>query len=206
MYWTVPPMWTGRTVAVLASGPSMSQAVADSVRHLPRIAVNTTFRLAPDAEIIYGCDGRWWREHPEALACPGLKVTIEVLPKHRPNAPAEVLVLRNTGREGFDPDPTALRTLNNGGGQGAQIAVHAGAARILLLGFDMHGGHWHGPHPEGLANPGPVQMAQWIERLNTIAPILAARGVDVVNCTDGSALRCFRQSTVAAELAERLAA
>ena len=31
-YWTIPRMWEGRTVAVMASGPSMSQEVADKVR------------------------------------------------------------------------------------------------------------------------------------------------------------------------------
>lgn len=48
-YWTVPQMWAGRTVAVMASGPSMSKDVADKVRaaRLPVIVVNNTYRLAP---------------------------------------------------------------------------------------------------------------------------------------------------------------
>src|SRR6185436_8474475 len=111
-YWTVPPMWKGRTVAVLASGPSMSQSVADSVRHLPRITVNTTYQLARDAEITYACDAVWWAKYPDALEGPGLKVAMEAVPGTHPPTPEAVKVLRNSGRTGFDPDPSALRTIN----------------------------------------------------------------------------------------------
>jgi len=51
------PAWQGATVAVLASGPSLTQEVADSVKHLPRIAVRRAFRLAPDADLVLALDG-----------------------------------------------------------------------------------------------------------------------------------------------------
>ena len=43
-FWSVPRLWPGATVAILASGPSMNQAVADRVRAagLPAIAINDT--------------------------------------------------------------------------------------------------------------------------------------------------------------------
>lgn len=189
-YWTVPPMFRGRTVAVLASGPSMSQSVADSVRHLPRIAVNTTFLLARDAEIIYACDAVWWAKY-DALDAPGLKVAMEAVPGTHPPTPEVVKVLRNSGRTGFDPDPSALRTLNNGGAQAIQIAAHAGAARILLLGFDMRGNHWHGDHPRGLVNQKQSSLARWVVLYRELARELAAHGVSVINCTMDSALDCF---------------
>ena len=126
MTWRIPPMFAGQTVAVLASGESMSQAVADSVRHLPRIAINTTYRLARDADVIYASDSMWWLEHPDALTCPGIKATIQPVRGIYPNVPNDVRVLANTGREGFDPHG-GVRTLNNSGGVGLQIAVHGRA-------------------------------------------------------------------------------
>lgn len=200
MYWSVPAMWPGRTVAVLASGPSMSQAVADKVKHLPRITVNTTYRLALDADIIYACDEAWWKANPEAVQCGGIKVAMEALPGKHPEFPEDVKVLRNTGREGFDPFPDCLRTHNNGGIQAVQVAVHAGAARILLLGFDMRGGHWHEAHPNG--DTSDKQFLRWIDR----ARGLAKAPVDIVNCTEGSALDCFRRESLDDVLSERLAA
>jgi hypothetical protein len=189
-YWIVPRMWAGQTVAILASGPSMSQAVADGVRHLPRIAINNTWQLARDADIVYAADRRWWLAHPDAHVGPGLRVSIEPTRGTLPDLPFPALVLRNSGAEGFDRDPGCLRTLGNSGGQAIQIAVHAGAARILLFGFDMHGGHWHGPHARPCGNPSQSFLARCTRAIAHMAQHLPA-GVEVINCTPGSALRCF---------------
>lgn len=187
-YWTIPPMWTGRTVVVLASGPSMSQAMADRVRDFPRIAINSTYKLASDADVIYASDSMWWQCNPEAVKCPGIKVTVEAVRGIPPNVPDAVRVLRNTGREGFDPNPGCVRTLLNSGGVGIQIAAHARATRILLLGFDMHGGHWHPQHERPLGNPGAALFARWIGCINGLSRQLT---IEVLNCTPGSALKCF---------------
>lgn len=201
MRWTVPKMWAGMTVAVLASGPSMCSAAADAVRHLPRVAVNTTWRLAPDAEVIYAADSLWWACNHDALKAAGLKVSIEELPRVRPNVPAGVAVLGNSGVVGFDEDPTCMRTGGNSGYQAIHLAAHAGATRILLLGFDLQGGHWHGDHPSPLSNNGHRQYAKWMARFADLAAVLDQRGVDVLNCTPGSKLDAFRR----VELNEALA-
>lgn len=191
MSWHVPPIFAGQTVAILASGPSMSQAVADRVRHLPRVAVNTTYRLAPDADIIYASDGAWWKQNPEAVNCPGLKVSVEARDGCRhPYTPDAVHTLRHKGRHGFDDRTDCLRTMNNSGGAAIHVAVQARAARILLLGFDMHGGHWHGQHQKPLGNPGPALLRDWCELIAEFARAVAGR-VEILNCTPGSALRCF---------------
>jgi len=202
MYYSMPRLWEGQTVAVLASGPSMSKAVADKVRHLPRIAVNESFRLAPDADVIYAGDGLWWRINPEALQCQGLKLTIEPLPMIRPDVPFEVQVLQNTGREGWDPSPSCLRTHNNGGMQAVQVAIHGGAKRILLLGFDMRGGRWYETDE---APTSPRQFGIWVHRARALAAAVAGL-VDIVNVTEDSALDCFRRQSLDGALKERLAA
>jgi hypothetical protein len=197
------PNWSGQTVAVLGAGPSMSQALADRSGSLTRIAVNNSYRLAPDSEVIYAGDGGWWNRTPQALLCPGLKLTLEPFPRIRPAVPPGVEVLRNTGREGYDPRPFCIRTHNNGGMQAVQVAIHAGAARVLLLGFDMRPGHWHEPHPEGETSE--RQFGIWITRARRLAEAVCYT-VDIVNCTEGSALDCFRFQTLDSILHERLAA
>lgn len=180
-------MWAGRTVAVLASGESMSQRVADAVRaaDVPAIAINNTHELAPWADALYGADASWWHTHPEAIRFRGIKITAS--PACRFD---EVKLLRNTGAEGFDPDPSGLRTGGNGGYAGAHIAAQGGADRILLCGFDMRGGHWHPPH-EG-RNPKPSSLVRWALRFEGLKAALDPRGVEVINCTPGSAITCFR--------------
>jgi hypothetical protein len=182
-------MWEGRTVAILASGPSMSKEVADRVwaGAVNTIVINTTHRLAPWADMLYAADTYWWAKYAkEAGAFAGLKVTCAE-GFHVPG----LLVLRNTGKVGFDPDPSCVRTGGNSGYQAIHVAVHAGAKKILLCGFDMHGTHWHSRHPEPLRNAGEGIYPRWISLYEKLALELAERHVKVINCTPGSALKVW---------------
>lgn len=187
--WRVPRMWEGQQAVVLASGPSMSQSVADMVRYVPAlrvIAVNNTFRLAPWADMLYACDERWWAVNSkEALAFHGLKVSCEDARFK------EVLMLKNTGSQGFDPDPGNIRTGGNSGYQAVHIAAHAGVRRILLCGFDMKGGHWHPEHKTPLREPSDACFMRWVRAFVDLADELKRRGIEVWNCTPDSALECF---------------
>ncbi len=194
MYWEAfQPLWKGQTVAILGSGPSMSKRVADSVRHLPRIVLNTTYKLAPDADYIYAGDPAWWAhpDHAEVFDCPGVKVSLERRTRTHPNTPKEVRILRYGGWGGFDDRPGYLMNNGSSGAQALHLAASLGAARIYLLGFDCHGGHWHGPHPLGLGNPLERTYRGWISAFNALAPMLAERGVEVLNLTQGSRITGF---------------
>lgn len=193
--WTIPRLWPGRTVAVLASGPSMTAGVADQVRAagIPAIAVNNTRELAPWADLIYACDEAWWAKYPSALAMPGLKVTMGgVRGVHR---------IGNAGSDIYTDDPSSVTTYGNGGAQAIQIAAKAGAARILLAGFDMRGSHWHGEHQAPLRNSTVASFERWLLLFPKLASALAARGVEVINCTPGSALTCWPIMTMEEALA-----
>lgn len=185
-HWSVPRLWPGATVAVLASGPSMSQAVADAVQRagVPTVVVNNTFRLAPWAQLLYAADFEWWQHTPGAREFAGLKVSIDS--GHSPMK--GVHYLKNTGQSGFDPNPSCLRTGGNSGYQAVHVAAHAGASRILLCGFDMSGGHWHADHQSPMRDTATATYARWIERFETLN---VACHAEIVNCTAGSALRCF---------------
>lgn len=192
MYWIPEQSFRDQTVAVLGSGPSMSQGVADSVKHLPRIAINTTYKLARDADIIYGADAMWWRQWEEDVKdLPGLKVSIEYRAGIHPNGPEFVRVLRWGGTSGYDDRPGYVRWGGHGGYQALHLAASMGAKRVLLFGFDCHGGHWHGTHPSPLGNPLEQTLKSWMGYLEDLAPILEARGVEVFNCSPISRLECF---------------
>jgi hypothetical protein len=179
-------MWEGETAVILASGPSMSQEVADKVHAAGArtIAVNSTFRLAPWADMLYGADELWWKTTPGALEFAGLRVSCS------PGIPGTRL-LCNLGSVGYSDDASSLFSYGNSGGQAVQIAAKAGATRILLCGFDMHGGHWHGDHQPPLRNNEDGLYARWITQMATLAAALSSRGVTVWNCTPTSALRCW---------------
>jgi len=194
--WKVEREWVGETCAVLASGPSMTQEVANLVRDRCRtIAVNTTYKLAPWADILYAADREWWLGHPDAASFAGRKVTIFA------NTSASLMefdyldYLENGGYGLLDPRPTHLRTGKNSAYQAMHLAVHLGVKRILMCGIDMRPvngqEHWHGDHPEGVRKTMP--FSTWITLFNQVAPFLHARRIEVINCTPNSALHCFKR-------------
>jgi hypothetical protein len=197
--WEVPRDWEGETVAVLASGPSMSLDVAEFVRGKCRVIavsnqgipneVGGVLRpaLAPWADMLYASDLKWWMHYKaHALAFEGLKVTIRTVLPFK-----EVLSLEQSRNVPFDPRPTHLVSGGNSGYQAVHIAAQRGAGRILLCGFDMrHVGnckHWFGAH-SGKLNTA-MNYKQWIDNFSALAADLTARGVRLVNCTPRSALR-----------------
>jgi hypothetical protein len=199
--WQVPRCFAGGTVAILASGPSMSAAVADAVHaaSVPAVAINTTFRLAPWAWMLYAADYEWWQhpEHADAKAFAGHKVTIYT---GSGQPPAGLSWLTSSGSTGFDPDPRNVRTGSNSGYQALHIAAQTGACRVLLCGYDMHGSHWHGEHPRGLKVNTVDGFEKFRARFADLVKPMKQLGVDVINCTPGSRLECFRRSTLEAEL------
>ncbi|MBO6542298.1 MAG: hypothetical protein JJ939_12080 [Alphaproteobacteria bacterium] len=91
----------------------------------------------------------------------------------------------------------------NSGYQAINLAVHLGAAKIVLLGFDMQASdkpHWHGFHPSGLNNPNQINFDVWIRNFDAVPPFLARAGVDLVNCSRETALTCFRRGNLKDEL------
>lgn len=197
--WSIPREWDGETVAILASGPSMSQAVADQVRAagVPALVVNNTFRLAPWADLLYAADSAWWQFTPGAQRFDGVKVSCEPV--------RGIPHLRNAGKLGYSDEPDCVHTFGNSGAQAIQIAAKAGAARILLCGFDFTGTHWHGAHVAPLRNSTPELMLQWADGMQLLATELASRGVSVLNCTPRSALKCFPAATLEDALETRSA-
>ncbi len=192
------PIWAGATVFCLGSGPSLTQADVDAIRGAGRvIAVNDAYRLAPWADALYACDATWWGWHPHAVDLPGLKFTLDTTWETDRNDPAlaallpRLTVLRNTGSLGYDPDPSALRTGRNSGFQAVHLAVHLGAVRIVLLGYDMAPAglrtHFFGEHPR----PSPSPYEEFRRCFDSLVEPLGLLGVEVVNCSRRTALATF---------------
>lgn len=111
---------------------------------------------------------------------------------------ASVHLLRNGGVSGLSDKPNALRTGQNGGYQALGIAIAAGAARIVLLGYDMkyagEKANWHEPHP--------VRVPEtWYK--NHFAghfKNLVGCGAEIINASADTALTCFPRMTIAEAL------
>lgn len=199
----VPLLWPGGTVVCAASGPSL---LGEDLKYVcgraPLIAINDAIRLVPWADVFYSGAKEYWT--PDAMAARqrmgfrGLSIRLawnEGRGRHqmqRGVQPDGVIVLGNTGDDGLETDPNAVRTYKNSGGAAINVAVHLGARRIVLLGYDMqpdaHGRHhFHGPAKERHYSP----YADFRGYLRTAVAPLARLGVEVVNCSRSTALVCF---------------
>lgn len=169
------------TFAVLATGPSMSQTVAETVRGRCKvIAVSDAYRLAPWADALVSTDAKWWKHHADALKFAGEKWSA-----------APSFVQQHEGIRRFLAD-----SHTNSGLLAMMVAQGMGAKRILMLGFDLGGAHFFGAHPAPLKNTTPDRFEAFKRQFQYFQP----RGVDIVNVTPGSALNCYRRSTLEAEL------
>ncbi len=189
----VPRDWVGSTVVILATGPSLTQADVDFCRGKARvIAVNNAYTVAPWADALYGTDAQWWGWHKGVPSYTGPKWALN----HSQWGPfrakyPDIQLLINTGPSGLEHKPTGLKHGRNSGYAAINLAVHYGAKRIILLGYDMQTRgkqtHFFGDHPNKSASP----YAAFRARFQSLVKPLAKIGVEVINCTRKSALQTF---------------
>lgn len=203
----VERLWPGETVVCMATGPSLNQSDVDFVRGRAMVVcVNDAHRLAPWADVLYSSDQRWWEFYRGVPEFAGLKFGIQPL---APRRAWQVTVLRNTGSEGIETQPDGLRTGKNSGAAAINLAVHLGARRIVLLGYDMgctpgQPAHFFGAHPEQLRTN--VPPTSFVPFFGAMVEPLDEIGVTVVNCSRTTALKCFPRMDVSEALALEVAA
>jgi len=201
----LPRLWQGGRVYIAACGPSLDVVDLETIRGSRLVVVNLAFRLAPWADVLYACDGKWWDTYRDpCYGMPwtefaGLKVTQDPRADQWgalriPLEPDPEIV--NTHLiDGLSLDPMYIRGGGNSGYQAINVAIHLGAAEIVLLGFDCRkdGGrrHFHEDHPAQMNNPDDSNFASWARAFETMIPDLERAGVGVINCSRETALECF---------------
>ncbi len=192
-----PQLSQGGTVVCLATGPSLTQTDCEYVRSKAVvIAINDAHRLAPWADVLYSSDRKWWPHHKGVPTFHGLKFGIGSAPgKRNPfSGLPDVQVLTNTGYTGLELARHGLKNGRNSGYAAINLAVHLGAQRIVLLGYNMSsaGGrvHFFGRHPAPLSNPDSL-FPSFRRAFQALVEPLKALGVEVWNCTDQTSLTAF---------------
>lgn len=173
----------GKTVVCIASGPSLSAADCALVEQsgAAAIAVNSSYMLAPFADIFYAGDAQWWDSHYVNTASHDAELwscSQSICDKHRDIQHFRVSQ-KNMGW--------------NSGMRAIELAASMGADKILLLGYDAsikHGVHWHGPHTK-TENPCADRCRKWRDQFARVAANMKKNGVQVINCSRYTELRCF---------------
>jgi len=214
----VLPLWSGKTVVIIAGGASLTRRQVHFVRNahatglVECIAVNAAYLWVDFASVLYFADSHFFRWHNEGIPILGLSLNaVDVRERFASFAGQKCSIQSSGGNitdeavhmmrnrdfpghgEGLSLDPRYLVTGRNSGFQALNLAVLAGSKRIILVGFDGRPGidgrdHFHGGHPR----PTP-EAAYPLYRSAMVAASAALRnaGVEVLNCTPGSAIDCF---------------
>lgn len=180
-------------VFCLASGPSLLRDDAERVREWRSgerrvYVVNNTFELAPWADVLFVGDGNWLERYAAGVMFEGERVTASQAGRHR----------------GWQVVPQGFQWFQNSGAGAIAWALREGATRIFLLGYDCQrdGGraHWHAPHEGTLKNGRKLRDApnikDWPTSFAQVATAAKAAGVEVVNCSRATALKCFPRATL----------
>lgn len=197
------PDWTGRTVFVLGGGPSLRGFNPLRLGEHPIVAINEAgLSLCRYADILFWSDVRWidWNFDRLSLHTGPMRYTcqrsgIDEIPYAR-------LIEFRPWLDGRVPNALELDPRAVGGQDSGTKAVnliyHTRAARVVLLGFDMHDlppdrwqeGNWHAAHK---APPLVGQRAEFAKAHARMAAALdsAPHRMEVVNATPGSALTCW---------------
>jgi hypothetical protein len=122
---TVSRMWPGETVAILGNGPTLADELEMTSRPSRAIAINRAVAVAPWADMLVAIDANWPVEGEDfgGMRVVGIESDVDALYVRLPHetvtlAPGHVVELRSN----------ALAAM--------RIAAAAGAAKLVLLGFD----------------------------------------------------------------------
>ena len=187
--------WAGETGAVIASGPSVRVTQYEKLYGRARVcAVNDSHRLVPWADMLYAADWKWWRHHNFVHHFRGERWTQHIGCNGWPleAAISGINVIRCVHKLNVSYDPSYVGSGWNSAFQAMNLLIHMGITKILLIGVDLHdikGTHWFGDHPPGLQRRSPY--ATFRKAFEQAAAGMAERGIEVINCSNSSALKVF---------------
>lgn len=198
------PGW--ETVVCVATGPSLTVEQCEQLKapraagHIKVIGVNCAYQRA-ELDALLAVDLQFWKKYHRDIKqrCPGLELVTQCASSHKQFG--LTTRIRGSARDGLGTHE--IYTGGNGGHAAVNLAYLWGARKVMLIAYDMKLGpdgqrHFHPDHPAPCIQT--QLFAHWIHRFQSTAKDLARLGVDVVNCTPGSALPWFRMSTIEKEL------
>lgn len=217
MWWKVPKIWDGGDCYILGGGPSLTKqfgipeetvqavksGVADPSAYSPYmeflhnkhvIGINIAFRIGNWIDMLYFGDKSFYtRFKHEIQRFPNLKVTCRLsLDQPFPNI-KNLRRLATSQTFGLTTKPDSVRWNSNSGGSGINVAVHTGAKRIFLFGYDMQSTgrqtHWHSMYAGQNSNRNPYKTHS--KCFPMIARDAKKLGIEIINVNPDSKISCF---------------
>lgn len=194
----IVPDWPNNAkVFIIGGGPSttvtpfISRLFFPIPEHWKIIAVNTSFKLFPKADILYFGDWEWADDNHDAImrTWRGNEIITRALPQKRQWQFDYTRVGRDM-MNGISISQGAVAGWDSGA-NAINVAYLKTCAEINLIGFDMKGNNWHSEHKRP-KKPNCYQQ-DFIPYLTKMARALSNYSVKVYNCSPDSVLDCFEK-------------
>jgi hypothetical protein len=182
-------------IGIIASGPSATVQDAQKLRTCCDvvIAVNDSWRLCPEADVIYGTDMKWW------------KFAIDSIKKHFngdlwtqrqqwTELPEEIGIkcMESECKPDICTESGKIHTGSNSGFAAINLAYHLGAKTIILLGYDMQL-EGNKRHHDLVKRPDALNVGSnynsFSKHFDSINP--KKHGIEILNASRRTLLNCF---------------
>lgn len=176
----VKPRWQSCIVA--APGPSLVP-----VEGHPIIAVQDAYKLVPWADVMYGCDPKWWANYAGDFKGELWSTHHEETNNNKEDAQSKwgVRCVKGDHATRFSMDPSVIHYGSNSGFQAVNLAIHFGCTTIVLVGFNLKGCNmFRAGDGDG------SKYAAFIKNFQSAAEKLPPH-IQIINATPDSALTCF---------------
>lgn len=217
MSWKVPKLWPNSTIYVIGAGPSLigmdsclpprdgRYGLAAYLWDKHVVGVNDAFEIGDYVSVLFFGDTRWyWARKEKIKMFKGLKITCNKGTKwgkghesvvHEP----DINVIDVQKSFGFSNKRDGVGWNRSSGGSAINLAVHLGAKRIILLGFDMNDldRGYDGllrKHVPGMINeykPGVYKFQSGA--MGRIKQSAERIGVEILNANPHSAIKEFKK-------------
>ena len=232
MIWNVPKIWKGEDVWIIGGGPSLTstfQIPDDIVRkvrakQLPLsayspfmevlhdkhiIGINVAYQLGDWVDMVFCGDQHFVKLHEDRMyEFPGLTVTCHQVGQ-KPRWMKYVQRVNKGARGGNITANTSQVCWNQTSGAAAiNLAVHLGAARIILVAFDMclegNKQHWHNAYRTGspdITDPDEQKkkqktIARHLSTFPGIKSSLDRLSIPIYNVSPNSSITCIEKKSL----------
>lgn len=191
------PDWKDEIAVVVASGPSAKRQPLKLLKGKAKVlAIKKSFELVPFADVVYGCDGPWWKSVLGLQTFGGLKLAYDTSVVDAGWGIQRVKIEDKTSDEVLFKEIGSVGAGGNSGFQALNLVMQFGAKRIILVGIDCSGTnggeHWYGRNNWGMAsNPTEDNYRRWRKVFAGAAKTAAERGIQIITTSDLTEMKCF---------------
>lgn len=202
-YSNVPKLWANETVYIIGGGPSLKGFNWNLLKGKKTIAINKAIQFYPNADVVYWTDGRfhdWFKD--EISKYKGLKYTITP----RRDYMVDVNLLKRGIKFGLETATDTLAHGNNSGYAAINLAIHLGAKKIILLGYDMSNNgaqsHFHDGYKVN-ATSAKIYTTHFLPGFSVLKESIKGMNIKILNACPTSKLKVFPIITIEEALSLR---